>query len=53
MTCGICVENTRMFCFRGVEIVFDVSNLGGMLVCIFCGFIVFFFFSTHAFMHFI
>ena len=32
---GICVENTRMFCLGGVNIVFYVSNLGGELVFIF------------------
>ena len=29
------MENTRMFCLGGVNIVFDVSNLGGELVYIF------------------
>ena len=52
MTSGICMENTRMFCLGGVEIVFDVSNLGGELVCIFVV-LLFFFFSTHAFMCFV
>ena len=50
---GICVENTRMFCFGGVEIVFDVSNLGGELVCIFVDLMFFFFSVTHAFMRFV
>ena len=56
-----------LFCLGGVEIVydsvkykyvwqikvcFDVSNLGGELVCIFVVFLFFFcLFSTHAFMH--
>ena len=50
----ICVENTRMFCLGGVEIVFEngrklifgVSNLGGELVCIFVVFL-FSVFFTH------
>ena len=46
MTSGICMENTRMFCLGGVEIVFDVSNLGGELVCIFVVLLFFFFFHT-------
>ena len=47
MTSGICMENTRMFCLGGVEIVFDVSNLGGELVCIFVVLLFFFFPHTH------
>ena len=58
----ICVENTRMFCLRGVGIVFEngrkliffgVSNLVGELVCIFFVFLFFCFLSTHVFMRFV
>ena len=50
-----------LFCLGGVEIVyvwqiqvcFDVSNLGGELVCIFVVFLFFYLFSTHAVMHFV
>ena len=39
-----CVENTRMFCLGGVNIVVDVSNLRGELVCIFVDLL--FFYNT-------
>ena len=46
-----CVENTRMFCLGGVDFFFfNVSNLGGELVCIFVVFLFFCFLSTHVFM---
>ena len=46
------MENTRMFCLGGVNIVFGVSNLGELLVCIFVDLLYYFCFSvTHAFMH--
>ena len=40
-----------MFCLGGVEIFFNVSNLGGELVCVFVVFLFFCFLSTHLFMH--
>ena len=40
------MENTRMFCLGGFNIVFDVSNLGGELVCIFVD-LLFFVFLSH------
>ena len=41
-----CVENTRMFCLGGVNIVFDVSNLGGELDCILVDLLFLFFCHT-------
>ena len=43
---GICVENTIMFCLRGVNIVFDVSNLERELVCIFVDLLFLFLYHT-------
>ena len=40
---------TCLFCLGGVNIVFDVSNLGGELVCKFV-YLLFCFSVTHAFM---
>ena len=41
-----CVESTRMFYLGGVNIVFDVSNLGGELDCIFFDLLFLFFCDT-------
>ena len=40
------MDNTRMFCLGGVNIVFDVSNLGGELDCIFVDLLFLFFCHT-------
>ena len=40
------MENTRRFCLGRVNIVFDVSNLGGELDCIFVDLLFLFFCHT-------
>ena len=61
MTCLFCLGGDTLIVYDSgkykyvwqIQVRFDVSNLGGELVCIFVDLLFLCLFSTHAFMHFV
>ena len=52
-SCLFCLGGVKIVYVWQIQVCFDVSNLGGELVCIFVVFLFFCLFSTHAFMRFV